>query len=86
MKRERLKGTKEERAALAAREEAALWDRHYARIKAAHAAEDGFKPSGRAPRLVCSVCQKGPLDGIAIHRRGALYCDEHKPAEADRSE
>lgn len=38
-----------------------------------------FIPSGRAPRIVCGFCGKGPLDGVAIYRLGAvLRCEEHR--------
>ena len=40
-----------------------------------------FIPSGRPPRLVCAECRKGPLDGVAIHKReGVFRCAEHMTA------
>ncbi len=37
-----------------------------------------FVPSGRKPRIVCLICGKGPLDGVALFRReGAYRCSDH---------
>jgi hypothetical protein len=49
-------------------------------VKATQAEKDAaFTPSGRAPRIVCGVCAKGPFDGVALYRLGALLrCEEHR--------
>jgi hypothetical protein len=64
------------------RERIALFERiereRLERLEAEHAYRAAWHAEGRA-KIVCSICWRGPFDGLELYRRGELFCNAHMP-------